>query len=162
MKYIFSKKTKIGEITVIQEGDKIIGIGFVRLKRAGIENKITPLIEKTFTQIEEYLDLKRTKFNLEIELKGTPFQKSVWEELLNIPYGEVRSYKEIAKAIGNGKAYRAVGSANNKNPVAIVVPCHRVINANGNLSGYAGGLALKEKLLNLEKEFRQLPHQLNI
>lgn len=82
---------------------------------------------------------------------GTEFQKKVWKELLNIPYGETRSYKDIAIAIGNGKACRAVGNANNKNPIAIIVPCHRVVGSNGSMTGYAGGLDIKEKLLKIEK-----------
>ena len=94
---------------------------------------------------------KRKEFDLPLLLKGTPFQKQVWEALLNIPFGETRSYKQIAEAIGNPKAVRAVGMANNKNPLLIVVPCHRVIGANGKLVGYAVGLDKKEFLLKLEK-----------
>ena len=95
--------------------------------------------------------MKRKNFDIEIEMIGTEFQKKVWKELLNIPYGETRSYKDIAIAIGNGKACRAVGNANNKNPIAIIVLCHRVVGSNGSMTGYAGGLDIKEKLLKIEK-----------
>ena len=110
------------------------------------------MIKKAYTQLEEYLSGKRTEFDIEIEKIGTEFQKKVWKELLNIPYGETRSYKDIAIAIGNEKACRAVGNANNKNPIAIIVPCHRVIGSNGSMTGYAGGLDIKEKLLKIEKD----------
>lgn len=113
--------------------------------------KETDAIRKTYLQLKEYLSGKRKNFDIEIEMIGTEFQKKVWKELLNIPYGETRSYKDIAIAIGNGKACRAVGNANNKNPIAIIVPCHRVIGSNGSMTGYAGGLDIKEKLLKIEK-----------
>lgn len=90
------------------------------------------------------------------ELKGTEFQKKVWKQLTYIPYGETRTYKEIAVAIGNPKASRAVGMANNKNPITIVVPCHRVVGSNGKMVGYAGGLDMKKKLLDLEKRNRRI------
>lgn len=91
------------------------------------------------------------KFDLPLDARGTEFQKKVWNELLRIPYGETKSYKDIAVAIGNEKACRAIGMANNKNPIPIIIPCHRVIGSNGKLVGYAGGLNVKEKLLNIEK-----------
>jgi len=100
--------------------------------------------------LAEYFDGKRRRFDLPVDLYGTPFQLRVWRELKKIPYGEVRSYKELARAIGSPKAVRAVGGANNKNPVPILVPCHRVIGSNGSLVGYGGGLSIKEYLLKLE------------
>ncbi len=104
-----------------------------------------------YTQILEYLTGIRSSFDIEIDLSGsTPFQKSVLEELCKIPYGETRSYKEIATAIGAPKASRAVGMANNRNPIHIIIPCHRVIGARGALIGYAAGLNIKESLLRLE------------
>lgn len=114
----------------------------------GVSSDISKLAKK---QLDEYFSGTRKTFNLPIEITGTAFQKRVWTALCDIPYGETRSYKEIAMAIGNGKAARAVGMANNKNPVTIVIPCHRVIGSNGRLVGYAGGLAMKEKLLELER-----------
>jgi methylated-DNA-[protein]-cysteine S-methyltransferase len=101
-------------------------------------------------QLEEYFAGKRTEFDLPIDLYGTPFQKAVWMELTRIPYGETRSYKEIALAIGAAKAVRAIGGANNRNPIPIIIPCHRVIGSNGALVGYGGGLPIKEYLLGLE------------
>lgn len=101
-------------------------------------------------EVVEYLEGKRRNFTLSLDLKGTPFQMKVWKELLKIPYGETRTYKDIAEAIGNPKAYRAVGNALNKNPVLIVVPCHRVIGSNGQLTGFGGGIELKAWLLKLE------------
>ena len=106
-----------------------------------------------FNQISEYLGGNRRKFTFPFKLSGTEFQKKVWMELCNIPYGQTRSYKDIAKAIGNPKACRAVGNANNKNPLIIVVPCHRVIGTNGKLTGYGAGLEMKEALLQLENRF---------
>jgi methylated-DNA-[protein]-cysteine S-methyltransferase len=101
-------------------------------------------------QIEQYFKNERREFTLEIDLMGTPFQKLVWNSLLQIPYGEIRSYKEVAQAIGAPKAVRAIGGANNKNNLPIIIPCHRVIGTNGALVGYGGGLSIKEQLLELE------------
>jgi methylated-DNA-[protein]-cysteine S-methyltransferase len=105
-------------------------------------------------QLEAYFAGKLDNFNLLLSPQGTPFQQRVWSELQNIPYGETISYGELARRIGNPKASRAVGLANGANPLSIVIPCHRVIGANGKLTGYGGGLPIKEKLLALEK--RQL------
>jgi methylated-DNA-[protein]-cysteine S-methyltransferase len=101
-------------------------------------------------QLEEYFAGKRQSFDIPLDMYGTPFQKAVWLELTRIPYGETRSYKEIGLAIGAVKAVRAIGGANNCNPIPIIVPCHRVIGSNGALVGYGGGLAIKEHLLRLE------------
>lgn len=101
-------------------------------------------------QIKLYLERKLKNFDLPLDLNGTHFQISVWQELLKIPYGEVRSYKDIAVAVGRSKGFRAVGMANNRNPVSIVVPCHRVIGSDGELVGYGGGIETKVKLLKLE------------
>lgn len=106
-------------------------------------------------QLQEYFAGERTVFDLPLAPSGTDFQRSVWDALCEIPYGETRSYKEIAEAIGNPKACRAVGMANNRNPISIVIPCHRVIGANGDLVGYGGGLDKKVWLLQLEKEQSQ-------
>lgn len=110
------------------------------------------LTDMTFSQLKEYFEGKRKYFDIPLKIKGTPFQKKVWNALLEIPYGETRTYKQIAQNTGNEKACRAVGMANNKNPVAIIIPCHRVIGSNGRLTGYASGLEKKAALLELEKE----------
>ena len=103
-------------------------------------------------QLREYFQGKRTAFDLKLHPKGTPFQKAVWKALASIPYGETRSYGEVAKAVGRPAAVRAVGLANGRNPLPIVVPCHRVIGANGQLVGYGGGLPVKQALLDRERE----------
>ena len=147
----FCYDTEIGRIKISEKDEKIIGLVFSDYKKENEIEKETDAIRKTYLQLKEYLSGKRKNFDIEIEMIGTEFQKKVWKELLNIPYGETRSYKDIAIAIGNEKACRAVGNANNKNPIAIIVPCHRVIGSNGSMTGYAGGLDIKEKLLKIEK-----------
>ncbi len=102
-------------------------------------------------QVFEYLASERTHFDIPLDLRGTPFQRAVWDVLLKIPYGESRSYADVARAIGRPTAQRAVGSANNANPVSLVVPCHRVIAADGSLGGYGGGQELKARLLAMER-----------
>lgn len=102
-------------------------------------------------QLEEYLTGRRTRFTLPLDLRGTPFQRKVWAALLEIPYGETRSYADIARAIGQPRAFRAVGMANHHNPVCIIVPCHRVVASDGSLCGYGGGLPMKQYLLDLER-----------
>lgn len=139
------------EITVIEEAGNIIGLSFGKWIPDGAENKLTPLLLKTKKQLEEYFGGKRKIFDLPLRPMGTPFQQTVWKALQTIPYGETRTYQDIAIQIGNEKACRAVGMANNKNPIGIVIPCHRVIGKNGGLTGYAGGLDKKEYLLKVEK-----------
>ncbi|NLZ81309.1 MAG: methylated-DNA--[protein]-cysteine S-methyltransferase [Clostridiales bacterium] len=112
----------------------------------------SPLSDLAFSQLDEYFHGKRKEFDFPLEMRGTEFQKKVWMALCDIPYGETRTYKEIAILVGNPKASRAVGMANNKNPIAIAVPCHRVIGSNGKLVGYAGGLEMKTALLDIEKK----------
>lgn len=115
-----------------------------------IQDGESELLKRAKSQMSEYLTGDRKKFDLPLSPRGRAFQQSVWRELRQIPYGETRSYGEIAKAIGNPKSCRAVGFANHNNPLMIVIPCHRVIGADGRLTGYAGGLDVKEKLLALE------------
>jgi len=103
-------------------------------------------------ELDEYFAGERREFSFPLDLRGTEFQLACWRALLEIPYGETRSYRDIAEAIGHAQAYRAVGMSNNRNPVAIVVPCHRVIASSGSLCGYGGGLDVKRKLLELEQE----------
>ena len=108
------------------------------------------LLQETRKQLDEYFDMKRSEFDIELLTLGSAFQKSVWEALLKIPYGKTASYLELSKIIGNEKAVRAVANANGANAIAIIIPCHRIIGTNGKLTGYAGGLPLKKKLLELE------------
>ncbi len=116
-------------------------------------NEKNEFTDKVFSEIKEYLDGRRKIFDIKYELKGTEFQKKVWHILEKIPYGKTYTYLEIAKKINNPKAARAVGGACNKNPIWLIVPCHRVIGTNGNLTGYAGGLDMKEKLLQIENKY---------
>ena len=116
-----------------------------------IEDEHHPILLKTEKQLTEYFNHQRTVFDLALDFQGTDFQKKVWQALLTIPFGETRSYKQIAEQIGNVKAVRAVGAANGKNPISIIAPCHRVVGANGKLVGFAGGLENKEILLKIEK-----------
>ncbi|WP_438648584.1 methylated-DNA--[protein]-cysteine S-methyltransferase [Romboutsia sp.] len=147
---IFFYETEIGVIGIRENGEFITNIYFSKVDSN--DNIIeTQLIKKAFNQIDEYLNGERFTFDLPLKPEGTLFQQKVWKELLNIPYGGTKSYKDIAISIGNEKACRAIGNANNKNPIPIIIPCHRVIGSNGKLVGYAGGLNTKEKLLNIEK-----------
>jgi O-6-methylguanine DNA methyltransferase len=110
-----------------------------------------PALAPYLRELDEYFAGERREFSLPLDLRGTGFQLKCWHALLAIPYGETRSYRDIAQAIGHPRAYRAVGMSNNRNPVAIVVPCHRVIASSGSLCGYGGGLDIKRKLLDLEQ-----------
>ena len=142
--------TKIGKLKIEYDSDAITGITSAKNeKEQGIRSELS---DKTALQLEEYFDGKRKEFDISIKLIGTEFQKKVWNELLKIPYSETVSYKDIAINTGNPKACRAVGMANHNNPILIIVPCHRVINENKKLGGYALGLDLKRRLLELEKE----------
>lgn len=124
-------------------------------REAEVEEGKTDLLEKAQAELEEYFTGKRKMFDLPIRMFGTDFQKRVWNTLLGIPYGGTLTYGEVARIIGNPKACRAVGMANNQNPLMILVPCHRVIGADGSLVGYGGGLDIKERLLSLEKEYQK-------
>ena len=118
-------------------------------------NENQPLVKEALKQFSAYFEGRLTEFDLPLEMAGTPFQKRVWEALREIPYGETCSYKDLALSIGMPSAVRAVGAANGRNPIAIIVPCHRVIGAGGNLVGYGGGLPMKRMLLDLEAENAQ-------
>lgn len=153
MKSAFSYGTDIGTIVIEENGKAITKIYLANedIDDLLVKRQETELLREAIKQLNEYFSGSRNFFDLPLEPEGTEFQKKVWNALKEIPFGETRSYGEIAKKIGNEKAARAVGMANNKNPIMIVIPCHRVIGSNGKLVGYAGGLDIKEKLLNLEK-----------
>ena len=142
-------KSPVGYLCIKSQDKVITGIKKLAEKPKSLGEK-SALMDKVFKQLTEYFAGKRKKFAFPFVLHGTEFQKKVWAELEKIPYGETRSYGQIAAAIGNPKAARAVGMANNRNPIIIVVPCHRVIGASGKLVGYGGGLEMKEALLKLE------------
>lgn len=152
MKNVCFYKYPVGTLGIEEENGSISRVFFGDgVEKQGIVTAETPQIRKAATQLDEYFAGKRTSFDLELAPHGTEFQQSVWSALQEIPFGEVRSYKEIAEMVGSAKACRAVGMANNKNPIVIIIPCHRVIGADGSMTGYAGGLPVKEYLLKLEK-----------
>lgn len=149
--------TKIGKLAIEENGRAITDVYIVNEeieKDDSILLKETDLLKEASKQIKEYFEGNRQNFDLLLEPKVTEFQQKVWNALKEIHYGETKSYGEIAKMIGNEKAARAVGMANNKNPIMIIIPCHRVIGANGKLVGYSEGVDIKETLLNLEKDNR--------
>lgn len=143
--------TKIGRIGLVENGEAITYLSFGDFDIKDLAIKETSLLKRASKQLFEYLDGQRREFDLPLEAHGTDFQMKVWKALQEIPYGETRTYKDIAIRVGNEKACRAVGLANNRNPISIFIPCHRVIGSNGKLVGYGGGLDIKEKLLNLER-----------
>jgi len=115
-----------------------------------VENGGHAILLETERQLSEYFAGKRKRFSVALDLRGTPFQENVWHRLLAIPFGQTRSYAQLAAQLGNAKAMRAVGAANGRNPISIIVPCHRVIGSSGKLTGFAGGLDVKARLLDLE------------
>ena len=152
MNKYFTENTMLGEMTAVEENGKLLQLSFGKPSTdVSAKMEKTFIIEQTFNQLEEYFSGKRKTFSIPLVLKGTDFQMKVYKALCGIMYGETISYKQLAEKIGNPKACRAVGNANNKNPIAIIIPCHRVIGSNGDLVGYAGGVQIKQKLLEIEK-----------
>lgn len=150
MIYFYNYKYKKYNFTIVADDKNILQVTFGSVNFDGAREMETPLIRKTINQLNEYFDGQRKCFDLPLNPKCTPFQKKVLENLINVPYGKTISYKELAELSGSPKASRAVGLANRNNPIAIIIPCHRVIGTNGKLTGYAGGLELKKELLELE------------
>lgn len=148
--YIGYYSSPIGYIKVEANTDHIVSLDFIDSKTSEDENH-NFLITNCLNQLQEYFEGKRTQFDLPLLPSGTEFQKAVWTELINVPFGCIRTYKDIAIAINNPKSVRAVGGANNKNPIPLIIPCHRIIGSSGKLVGYGGGLWRKEWLLNHEK-----------
>ena len=138
-------KTPLGELCITETDGYIIALCW----RSG-GNEETPLLLEAERQLSEYFDGRRKIFDLPLAPVGTPFQRAVWQALTEIPYGETRTYGEIAGVVGHDKAFRAVGMANHCNPIPVIIPCHRVIGADGSLTGYADGLDRKARLLALE------------
>ena len=139
----------MGEIFIVEEDDFIVKIKYKEVN--GIEKRETQLIKNTYHQLTEYFNGKRKIFDIPIKLSGTTFQQKVWFALQTIPYGEVWSYKHLAEVVDCPKGCRAVGMANNRNPVSIIVPCHRVVGINGDMVGYATGIDIKRWLLDIER-----------
>ncbi len=139
-----------GRMTIVDSGGAVVRIGFGVLDVEGSALSPTALTNEAATQLMEYFAGKRRTFSLPLAPKGTPFQKEVWQVLSSIPYGQTRSYADIAAQVGRPKAFRAVGMANNRNPIPIVIPCHRVVGSSGDMVGYAYGTKIKRYLLELE------------
>ena len=142
-----SINSPVGPLTIAEEDGSITHVLFGESEEIG---ERTPLLERAERQLAEYFAGTRREFDLPLNPAGTPFQKAVWEALTEIPYGQTCSYGDIARAVGRGKAFRAVGMANHHNPISIIIPCHRVIGADGSLTGYGGGADKKKFLLRLE------------
>jgi len=152
MKSMFFYQTALGEIGIIESGNAITNLYLEKelIPRDAVVDE-TETLKEAGKQLQDYLAEKLKDFTLPLAPAGTEFMLRVWESLRAIPYGETRSYQEIAQSVGNKKASRAVGLANNRNPIPIFIPCHRVIGANKKLTGYRGGLVIKAHLLELEK-----------
>lgn len=144
----------VGKIEIGTESERITDVHFAKsfVPPSEYSRKETPLHRKAAEQLREYFDGKRKVFDLPLAPVGTEFQMRCWDALLEVPYGETRSYGDIARAAGSPKGFRAVGMANNRNPVAIIIPCHRIIGSDGKLVGYGGGLDIKVFLLELERK----------
>ncbi|WP_029502263.1 methylated-DNA--[protein]-cysteine S-methyltransferase [Lachnoclostridium phytofermentans] len=151
MSNVFYYNTKIGKLRIVEDGNRIVGVSVFEGSEPE-QIRETELIKTTYLQLQEYFEGKRTTFDIPIRLEGTSFQIKVWEELRKIPYGETRSYGEVATQIGSPKGARAVGGANHHNPILIIVPCHRVIGASGSLVGFGAGIPVKEMLLKIENQ----------
>lgn len=152
MVYVY--ETEFGPFTLEDDGGRLTALYFNGMLPPGEDVQETQLLRRAGKQLQEYCAGKRLLFEVPLAPRGTEFMHLVWEQLLHIPYGQTRSYGEIAEQIGRPTASRAVGMANNKNPIPIFIPCHRVLGTNGKLTGYAGGLELKDELLRMEQRIK--------
>ena len=150
MRFAHVIATPIGLLTLVEEDEKLTEIRFGE-RLEGESRQASSLLLQAESELEEYFMGRRQRFTLPLAPKGTPFQKRCWQALCDIPYGETRTYAQQAAMIGHAKACRAVGMSNHRNPIPIVIPCHRVIGAHGRLTGYAAGLTIKQTLLALER-----------
>ncbi|MCX6151373.1 MAG: methylated-DNA--[protein]-cysteine S-methyltransferase [Ignavibacteriales bacterium] len=157
-------QSPVGVIEIISSETSIISISFLRNDKSKPENK-NDILDYCIVELDKYFKGELTEFSSRLSLGGTIFQQKVWKELMKIPFGQTISYLDLAKRTGDIKAVRAVGLANGKNKIPIIIPCHRVIGSNGNLIGYSGGLWIKEWLLNHERKFssnQETGNQLNL
>ncbi len=152
-KIFFYENTPVGKLCIGEREGAITRVTWQQLPKEWVLEE-TELIKKCKQELDEFFEGKRKTFDLPLAPAGTAFQKRVWDALREIPYGETKTYKDIAIAVDSPKGFRAVGMANNKNPIAIIVPCHRVIGSNGKLVGYAAGMETKTFLLALEQQER--------
>ena len=152
MKNVCYMSSPIGLLGIAEENGQITDVFFGRENAPiGTLETVTPILQRAMTELKEYFKGERRDFSIPLDPHGTEFQRSVWDALLTIPYGETRSYSQIAQQIGSPEACRAVGTANHNNPISIFIPCHRVIGQDGSLVGYGGGLEAKKFLLDLER-----------
>ena len=152
--YYHTYESPFGPITLQSDGESLTGLDFALSEQHNPVFSVLDIFKKTKLELDEYFSGTRKTFSVPLKTKGTKFQQQVWDALLLIPYGETRCYEDIAIQIGNPKACRAIGMANNRNNIGIIIPCHRVIGKDGSLVGYAGGLDKKIALLDLEKRNR--------
>ena len=156
MRYLWQYESPLGQLGLVETKGALSHILFAGEALTGEEaweTKATPLIKQTAQALDEYFAGKRKTFAIPLYVQGTPFQQKVWQALQAIPYGATCRYMDIAAQVGSPKAMRAVGMANHNNTIPIIIPCHRVIGANGKLTGYAGGLHIKQYLLDLEQKY---------
>ena len=146
-------QTILGQVVISEQDGAITELFFAKDTHYSGNNRITPVLKEAEKQLSEYLSGIRKTFDLKLAAKGTEFQKMVWNTLQEIPYGETRSYKQVAEMIGRPGAYRVVGMTNSKNPILIITPCHRILGSDGKLVGYAGGLEIKKNLLEMERNY---------
>lgn len=151
--FIIINPTTTVTLTLIADNNNLLRIDFGSQRPANTIEQTTPILALAAQQLEEYFHGLRRDFTIPLKANGTQFQQQVWQALTHIPYGMTHTYKELAETIGKPKASRAVGSACNRNPLPIIIPCHRVIGSSGSLTGYAGGLELKAMLLKMEENF---------
>lgn len=145
----FYYQSPVGSLEIVCENDFVVSLRLTEMNEK--TDSLSDFLKDIKTQLDGYFSGKRKTFNVKLNPKGTEFQKKVWAELLKIPFGRTKSYSQIAEAVGNKNAQRAVGSACNKNPIMLIIPCHRVLSKNGNLTGYAHGIELKARLLDFER-----------
>lgn len=148
----YKMQSSIGPLFLVASSEGLQGIFWQPRAFETTKKPVNTFILHAVEELEEYLSGKRREFTVKLDIVGSDFQKKVWAQLCHIPYGETRSYKEVAILLNYKNASRAVGTANGRNPLSLIVPCHRVIASNGTLGGYAGGLEIKTKLLNLERK----------
>jgi methylated-DNA-[protein]-cysteine S-methyltransferase len=143
--------TPIGQLALEADGDTLVGAEFHATGRAGTDEHLTPLLKEACRELRAYFAGNLREFSVPLAPRGTAFQLTVWSALRQIPYGETRSYRDLAASVGRPAAIRAVGAANGRNPIPIFIPCHRVIGSDGRLVGFGGGIETKRKLLDLEQ-----------
>lgn len=152
MKYALTVSSPIGPLTLVEEDGALTRMNF-GTEADGAERRETPLLHQAAQELAEYFRGERKRFTVPLRPEGSAFQLRCWQALLDIPYGETRTYAQQARAIGQAKACRAVGMGNHRNPLPVFIPCHRVVGKNGSLTGYAGGLNAKQTLLNIERMY---------